>query len=453
MKILLITTFLLLIIAFSANAQVQDQSDKTLSIIVPKAIAVDIDFGKVLKNSVKDSVFSGYIKNTGKPAIRIDKIEIKGKDAVDFTILTNIFPFTIQQGNSKNIEFRFKPKSTGIKTARVIIVTQTDTLTNNIRGECVEPKIEVITEVVDFGKIAIHSQSDKTIESAIKNIGSSPLKINSIEIADKDESQFSIIEVIKSYEIKSGENKSVKVRFNPDKVGRTSGKIKVNYENGTEPAVIQLYGEGLPVYATIKGTVKDAAGKPLEASIGWELMSENFKNIELGKIQSSVTDGSFEFKVPIGANYAYYFTKQGYSGVSDNALLKDKKKELTLTKDVILKKPWDGSITVNNIFFEFNKSDLRPESFTELERLAELLKEYPETKVEISGHTDNIGDDSYNQKLSQDRAGSVVNYLIRKGIKNENLIAKGYGKTKPVADNSTGEGRAKNRRVEFKFLK
>jgi outer membrane protein OmpA-like peptidoglycan-associated protein len=182
-------------------------------------------------------------------------------------------------------------------------------------------------------------------------------------------------------------------------------------------------------------------------------MSENFKNVELGKAQSSGTNGSYEFKVPIGANYAYYFKKQGYSGASDNAFLKDKKKEITITKDIVLKKPWDGSITVNNIFFEYNKSDLKPESFTELDRLVELLTEYPEAKVEISGHTDNIGNDIYNQTLSQDRAGSVVNYLIRKDMKKENLIAKGYGKTKPVADNSTDEGRAMNRRVEFKFLK
>ena len=78
-------------------------------------------------------------------------------------------------------------------------------------------------------------------------------------------------------------------------------------------------------------------------------------------------------------------------------MLKDQKKEIVITKDIIMKKPWDGSITVNNIFFEYNKADLRPESFSELDRLIELLKDYPDTKVEISGHNDNFGNASYNQ--------------------------------------------------------
>lgn len=356
------------------------------------------------------------------------------------------------QGNTKNIEFRFAPKTTGYKTAEIIIITQADTLRYKISGESVEPRIEIFADIVDFGKVPVFSQTEKSVAKAIKNVGSSPLKITSVIIENQDGSQFSLVDRIIPFSLAPSETKALNISFNPSKVGRTDGKVLVNYENQTEPAIIKLFGEGTPVFATIKGTVKDATGNPLEAKVGWELMSENFKNVELGTVQSSGVDGSYEFKVPIGANYAYYFQKQGYSSISDNAMLKDHKKEIVITKDIIMK-PWNGSIAINNIFFEYNKSDLKPESFSELDRLVVLLKDYPETKVEISGHTDNIGNAQYNQKLSQDRAASVVAYLISKGIKKENLIAKGYGLTKPVADNSTDEGRAKNRRVEFKFLK
>ncbi|MFH1534620.1 MAG: OmpA family protein, partial [Patescibacteria group bacterium] len=109
-------------------------------------------------------------------------------------------------------------------------------------------------------------------------------------------------------------------------------------------------------------------------------------------------------------------------------------------------------IVLNNIFFDFAKSTLRPESMLELNRLVELLKDSPTLKIEISGHTDNIGSYAYNIKLSEDRAKSVVNYLISKGISTYRLAYKGYGYNQPIATNYTEEGRQLNRRTEFKVL-
>jgi len=109
-------------------------------------------------------------------------------------------------------------------------------------------------------------------------------------------------------------------------------------------------------------------------------------------------------------------------------------------------------MVLNNIFFDFNKSTLRDESIAELERLTKLLDEIPTLKIEVSGHTDNIGSASYNQNLSENRAKAVVNYLTRKGIDVNRLIFKGYGFNQPVATNDTEEGRQQNRRTEFKVL-
>ncbi|OJJ21012.1 hypothetical protein BKI52_10585 [marine bacterium AO1-C] len=109
-------------------------------------------------------------------------------------------------------------------------------------------------------------------------------------------------------------------------------------------------------------------------------------------------------------------------------------------------------IVLNNIFFEFAKARLLPESFSELDKLVTLLKKYPQIKIRIMGHTDNVGTQERNQRLSEQRARSVVNYLRKNGIKVKRLEFKGYGEVHPIDSNQTKVGRQKNRRVEFVIL-
>jgi outer membrane protein OmpA-like peptidoglycan-associated protein len=110
------------------------------------------------------------------------------------------------------------------------------------------------------------------------------------------------------------------------------------------------------------------------------------------------------------------------------------------------------SIILRNIYFDFDKATLRPQSIEELDHLYQFLVNNPTAIVEISAHTDRIGSYEYNINLSKRRAQAVVDYLINKGIDSKRLITKGYGFTKPVATNLTEEGRQLNRRVEFKIL-
>ena len=110
-------------------------------------------------------------------------------------------------------------------------------------------------------------------------------------------------------------------------------------------------------------------------------------------------------------------------------------------------------IRLNNVFFDFDKWDLRPESFIELNRVVKLLSENPAIEIEMSAHTDSRGSDDYNFKLSDNRAKSVMEYIISKGIDRSRISSHGYGETKPVATNETDEGRQLNRRVEFTILK
>ena len=109
-------------------------------------------------------------------------------------------------------------------------------------------------------------------------------------------------------------------------------------------------------------------------------------------------------------------------------------------------------IVLENIFFDFDKSVILPQSFMELKKLMDILNAYPSMRIELSGHTDSKGSDRYNMKLSEERAKAVYDYLLSKGIDEKRLSFKGYGAKRPIADNATDEGRSRNRRVEFKIV-
>jgi outer membrane protein OmpA-like peptidoglycan-associated protein len=110
-------------------------------------------------------------------------------------------------------------------------------------------------------------------------------------------------------------------------------------------------------------------------------------------------------------------------------------------------------VVLNNVFFDTGSSNLRPESYGELNRLAEIFKLYPALVIEVSGHTDNQGNRNYNITLSQQRAEAVRDYIISTGVVESQVVAKGYGPDQPRDTNATAEGRQNNRRVEAKILR
>jgi OmpA-OmpF porin, OOP family len=111
-----------------------------------------------------------------------------------------------------------------------------------------------------------------------------------------------------------------------------------------------------------------------------------------------------------------------------------------------------GSFVLDNCTFETGKADLKPEAFTVLDELVEYLKRKEDERIEVGGHTDNVGKPDANMILSQNRANTVRAYLLMKGIAPDRVTAKGYGMTQPITDNDTPEGRAMNRRTEVKVL-
>ena len=200
----------------------------------------------------------------------------------------------------------------------------------------------------------------------------------------------------------------------------------------------------------VKGKVFDAKSKKGLPS-GVELTDLETREV-LSKVQTDET-GNYLVTLPVGKDYAFNVNRRGYLFYSENFPLRDRVPDSTYSIDIPLE-PITANATVilKNIFFDVNRFELKPESATELDNIVKLLKENPALKIQINGHTDNVGKPADNLKLSNNRATSVINYLISKGINATRLSAKGWGETMPISDNATDEGKAKNRRTEMKVI-
>lgn len=201
----------------------------------------------------------------------------------------------------------------------------------------------------------------------------------------------------------------------------------------------------------VRGRVLHALTKePLEAAVRYEVLPGGR---QAGLARSNPTTGKYAVALPAGALYGVRAEASGYYALSEQFSAKDLKKYVEIERDLLLVPIADGAVVrLNNVFFDFAKHALREESFPELDRLAVFLKVNPAMKIELGGHTDNVGEDAANKTLSQNRVNSVMTYLISKSIPATVLRAKGYGETRPISSNDTEDGRQQNRRVEFTIL-
>ncbi len=214
----------------------------------------------------------------------------------------------------------------------------------------------------------------------------------------------------------------------------------------------ELYQEARPDAVTyMKGIVVDQLTKnPLSAT---------FELIDLSNgvvVASSASDetGSFLLCIPSGRDYGLNVSHEGYLFYSENFNLSGvHSKTDPFMKNVELQPIGkDAIVVLNNIFFDTDKFDLKSESFIELDKLVVMLQKNNAMKIEIRGHTDNTGSKEHNKQLSENRAKSVYNHLISKGIAANRLTYKGFGDSLPIETNDTPEGRSKNRRTEFRVI-
>lgn len=216
---------------------------------------------------------------------------------------------------------------------------------------------------------------------------------------------------------------------------------------------LDLYKFTLPQQARplrtlyVKGYVTDAAtGKYIPCSVE---LTEDSTQQAVTKLQTDET-GFYFITLPVGKDYTFTVNRKGYLFYSDVFKLAEKAPDSTYTKNIVLQPiKVNATMALKNIQFDLKSTQLKPQSLAELDKLLQLMTDNPTVAIQISGHTDNIGSDADNLKLSTSRAKAVADYLISKGIGASRLTWKGYGASKPIADNATEEGRAQNRRTEF----
>ena len=215
--------------------------------------------------------------------------------------------------------------------------------------------------------------------------------------------------------------------------------------------------------------------------------SVGIKNEEKNKLDSLKSDSAGKFSFNLNFNNSYIFTvvKDGYYtqtkqitakynagddsltietvsyGMNNNVLANSRTSEVipladTINNEIFLNKiVINQSILINNIYYDFNKWDIRPDAAVELDKIVEILKKNPNISIELSSHTDSRGSDFINNKLSQESADAAANYIISKGIDAKRITAKGYGKTRLLNKcvKCTDEEHQMNRRTEFKVIK
>jgi outer membrane protein OmpA-like peptidoglycan-associated protein/Tol biopolymer transport system component len=213
----------------------------------------------------------------------------------------------------------------------------------------------------------------------------------------------------------------------------------------------ELYEQARPgktIY--VKGKVYDAVSK---APLASEVETIDLQTGESVKWQSSKKNGEFLICLPLNKNYAFNTSKPGYLFYSENFSLTENKEYKPIVINIPLTPITKDSIVIlKNVFFDTDKFTLRPESKIELNKLIDFLKLNATLKVEVGGHTDNVGDKKRNMTLSDNRAKAVLDYLVTNGVPKERLTAKGYGDTKPMVKNDSDENRQTNRRTEFKIM-
>ncbi len=243
---ILIVFIAFVIIGTVAKSQTQaDSSDNYWSIVVPTPKSTDIDMGKCLVGSMKDSLVVDFVQNIGSWKFRVDSIYFSGTDADAFKLVSGIPQYKLNVGENKATEFRFTPKFEGLHSAKIYIVTQAETLEYNIIGMGEEQKIQIVSDWLDFGKVEIGNENTFVDTIVIKNISNTSINISNVVQLGPDNEQFKIVNGGGSFTLSKDVPHKMTLKFKPKYGGRTSGQLGFEYPGTGSPATVQLFGMGI----------------------------------------------------------------------------------------------------------------------------------------------------------------------------------------------------------------
>ncbi len=238
---------------------------------------------------------------------------------------------------------------------------------------------------------------------------------------------------------------------------------KKGYYSNENPAnkvgpISEIYEFEMPEEIQVKNKTNFVKGRIIDNETREYLQAKvDLINLDGNKLISTITSdnvsGEYLMVITEGSEYALYVNKKGYVFKSMRFDYLDQTDQESIVIDIYLDPIKSGSLTVlNNIFFDFDKYDLKEKSYPEMDKILVFLEENAEVNIGIAGHTDNEGNAAYNKELSLNRAKSVYQYLIDKGVATERLRYRGYGQEQPIAPNDSEENKQKNRRIEFVIL-
>lgn len=278
-----------------------DVSDAVFSIVMPEMTARDVDMGQCVVGQNKDSIVNNFFFNTGSYKCRIDSVYFTGSDASAFKLVNGVPPFYVDSKALEKAEFLFTPYKLGTHYAKIVIITQTDTLKRNITGVGIEEAIKVENNIIDFGLVKVGEYKDTLQAITIKNISAKPVQITQTKHNYPNDVDFSTLSGGGSFILQPGEVHKMDLRFAASKAGRTNGILDFYFNGPGSPAEVQLFGTGQETKSLVTSRLDEIP--PLQCGLSTEgkltLLNKGDDSATINEIHLlSVDIQDFEFIAP-----------------------------------------------------------------------------------------------------------------------------------------------------------
>jgi len=438
----------LLLTNFNEDVMPFDISDNKFSVVKELPQVIDVEIPTVFEGQIIEHLVPDFFTNNSNIPVAVDNIIFSGTNKDAFGIVSSVPPFTLQPGEKKRIEIAFYPKYAGSYSAQALIISAGDTVISNITANAVKLNFRIGNNI-DFGTIKL-GESKEMRFPVITNIGETPLFVDKISLKDVTIDQFELEGTLNDIILDPNATLVLNGRYNAKYRGKGSASVEIFIADSKYS--LRMMGTGFGAReVTLSGRTVN------KDNVGIKDITITITDVESGRVIQTLTTnstGAYSVQLPSDRNYIVTYEKDGFLKMQTNIDLTEGVVNSTMRRDIVMPKHEVGAkLMIGDVLFETDKANLNENAYLTLQNIVNILKENPTMEIEIGGHTDNVGTDEHNQSLSERRANSVYTYLKINGIETSRIKTKGYGSKLPIADNSTEEGKQKNRRIEITILK